>query len=268
MADIYLYVPCNGTRYYTANDVDNSTHTIYGDTELDSYQDGNRIYTEFNNRALFIENDSATGIDGSYTLEWWQKDAGTTSSNNLLTISNFNDSNKLQLHNYFNSNNSSLKLRFEEQPISYYALHTIEPFDNTTWTHFAYVLDYDNHKYYYFKDGVYQSKEETKSTTRNPLYFACIGAKGTMGTNYADEFFGGKISDIVFYKGVKYLENETFTPPVQSPDTTGLIAYGTPSIEPQPVLVTKYYATKQGKGRTNAVKLNNKYYIITKEEEE
>lgn len=30
MADIYLYVPCNGTRYYTSPDVTSSEFVVYG----------------------------------------------------------------------------------------------------------------------------------------------------------------------------------------------------------------------------------------------
>lgn len=228
MADIYLYVPCNGTKYYTSPNVASSTFAIYGDTSLPSRKSDGRIYTNYTGKALIIQNDINSRLSWDYTLEWWQRNASSVSTNNSMMISAGSDNPKLQLHDRVSG---STLLKFENKfgsgtsTYNYEPAGTVAMVDNLSWTHIAYVLDSTNCKAYCFINGVPQASGTFTAHSADQLYMLCVGGKSSSLTS-ASEFFEGDLSDVILYNGVKYQENHGFTPPTSAPDTTGLIAYG------------------------------------------
>lgn len=260
MADIYLYVPCNGTRYYTNSNVVSSTFAIYGDTSLPSNKSDGRIYTTYSGKALIIKNDTNSRLSWDYTLEWWQRNASSVSLNNSMMISAGSDNPKLQLHDRVSG---STLLKFENKFGSGISTYNYEPagtvamVDNLSWTHIAYVLDSTHCKAYCFINGVPQASGTFTAHSADQLYMLCVGGKSSSLT-YAEEFFEGDLSDVILYNGVKYQENETFTPPTNSPDTTGLIMYGTEYLR------DKYYAFINN-NKLEGMSENNKIYLMKEE---
>ena len=120
MTDIYLYVPCNGTRYYTNPNVTSSEFVIYGDTQLDSYKSNDRIYTNYTNRALIIKNNSNNPMSWDYTVEWWQRNSQATSAAAVMMLSAARDNVKLQLQDRMNGSN--LNLTFENHTQEEYSI--------------------------------------------------------------------------------------------------------------------------------------------------
>lgn len=266
MPNIYLYVPCNGTQYFTSANISSSSFVIYNDTNLDSYKYGDFVYTTFANRALIITNNSSDGLPLDYTVEWWQRNASTTGSAAAsMMFSNGTDDTKLQLQDKYNTSSSAVTFTFENALNGTRKnLSNSVSVINSDWTHFAYVFSLTNQVCYYFTNGTYTAANSFSYTDSVPnMYMFCIGGKSS-STTYASEFFTGDISDVIITDGIKYAENTSFTPP-SSPDTTGLIAYGSPSYIPIPD-GTPHVIT-QGPGRLNGVWRNNKLYLIGQEDE-
>lgn len=262
MADIYLYVPCNGTRYYTSPDVTSSEFVVYGNTQLDSHKSYARIYTNYTDKALIIKNNSNNSMSWDYTVEWWQRKSQATSAAAVMMLSAERDNVKLQLQDRMDD--GDLNLTFENRTQEEYDIgnlsDTISDFNNEEWTHFAYVFNSTLERAYYFINGIFKKAIDISFPDNTPqysMYMLCVGAKSSDLT-YASEFFNGDISDVVVYNGIKYQEEETFIPPVKSPDTTGLIAYGIPSYTD--LTIKKYYASKENE-KFNLVKMGSKKYL-------
>lgn len=259
-SNIYLYVPCNGTKYYTNSSVSSSSFVIKGDTQLDSHSYNNRIYTTFNNRALIITNDSSNGLSWDYTLEWWQRNAVWDNTAHCSTLlSSGDDRNKLQVHNP--SSFGSIDLLKFENVFNISGGFDLKDdnitIDNNKWTHIAYVLNMTNGKAYFFINGTPIKSTTFSGQSSTNMYMVCVGAKSS-NINSVSEYFGGDLSDVILTNGVKYQENVSFIPPFSSPDTTDLIPYGTESYTRPSI----YYVSIQGPGKTNVVKKNNKIYLV------
>lgn len=227
MADIYLYVPCNGTKYYTGSNITSSEFIIYGGNYLSSSKSGNHIYTNYTTSSLNIKNSG--GLPWTYSIEWWQRKSSSTGPAAVMMLSAGQDSTKLQLQDRYS--NGALSFTFENRPgsFSYNAnlSDSITNFDNDSWTHFAYVFNGTAKRAYYFMNGVYKQGVDIEFPDTEPalMYMLCAGGKSS-SLSSAEEFFCGDVSDIVVYSGVQWQENTSFTPPTESPNTTGLTPYG------------------------------------------